>query len=298
MGWFFWGFELYKPAFRNNEGLYGSLTSKLFSRREKQKSFRGNVARIYNKWCERIKKYESLMLPHVDLVITPFKEEYDLFRKLKIFTNRQQWFNAPTLTLGKMVDLESEIRTAEGDLDILVGNSAYPTNNHLEVFDKLKDHDLTGRKVVVPLTYGNDTYREKILKIGQEMLGDSFDPIIDHLSLTAYLEKVDRCGIVIMNHARQQAVGNITNALWEGKTVYLGKSSLLPGYRNLGFPVRSFQRYFNIERKCAELAEIQFCREKLISFVGERASEENIENLLKTLTRLTNESARVAVTTL
>ena len=151
VAWFFWGFELYKPAFRNNKGLYGSLTSNLV----KSKSFRKNVVHHYQKLCKRFKKYESPMLPHVDIVVTPFKEDFDLFKKLGIFTDRHRWLNAPTLTLSRMVDLGSKVKSAENDLDILVGNSAYPANNHLEVFKKLQDYDLSGRKVVVPLTYGN-----------------------------------------------------------------------------------------------------------------------------------------------
>jgi dTDP-N-acetylfucosamine:lipid II N-acetylfucosaminyltransferase len=54
--------------------------------------------------------------------------------------------------------------------DILVGNSATPTNNHVEVFKLLSDLDLRGHKVIAPLSYGDERYRDAIIKLYRWML--------------------------------------------------------------------------------------------------------------------------------
>ncbi|MBV8660640.1 MAG: hypothetical protein JO129_00630, partial [Candidatus Dependentiae bacterium] len=51
----------------------------------------------------------------------------------------------------------------EGD-HILIGNSASPTNNHIEAFEYLKDIDTTNRKIIVPLSYGPKRYAEAIIR--------------------------------------------------------------------------------------------------------------------------------------
>jgi hypothetical protein len=53
---------------------------------------------------------------------------------------------------------------------ILVGNSASISNNHLEAFELVKLFNLTNRKIVVPLSYGDSNYAKKIIKIFQKGL--------------------------------------------------------------------------------------------------------------------------------
>ena len=43
--------------------------------------------------------------------------------------------------------------------NILLGNSASDTNNHLDAFEALRKLDLDGRKIITPLSYGNANYR-------------------------------------------------------------------------------------------------------------------------------------------
>ena len=59
------------------------------------------------------------------------------------------------------------------------------------------------------------------------------------MSLADYNERIRRCGFVVMNHRRQQAVGNIGAALYKGATVYLRRDNPLYGfYTGLGITLR------------------------------------------------------------
>jgi len=110
--------------------------------------------------------------------------------------------------------------------NILVGNCATPENNHLEVFLLLRQNvDLTNRKIIVPLNYGNEIYREEILAIGQQMFGEQFIPVIEFMPKDEYIALLDSCGFVFMNHLRQQAMGNIFIMMMKGAKLYMNPES-------------------------------------------------------------------------
>ena len=124
--------------------------------------------------------------------------------------------------------------------DVLVGNSATATNNHADVFRLLSGLDLGNRRVVTPLTYGDDAYREAVLDEGRALLGDHFAPVVDHLPLAEYLSLTASCSVVVFAHRRQQGLGNIGAALSRGAHVYLADSSpLTPWLREHGMAVGS-----------------------------------------------------------
>lgn len=111
--------------------------------------------------------------------------------------------------------------------DILLGNSASFSNNHLEAFDILKSLNIKQRKIIVPLSYGNSSYADYIQRRGSEIFNNQFEPMRYFLPLEEYRKKLQKCGIVIMNHYRSQAVGNILMMLWLGSKVFLHESNPL-----------------------------------------------------------------------
>lgn len=106
-------------------------------------------------------------------------------------------------------------------VNIQVGNSADPTNNHLETLEKLlpfKEQDIA---IHVPLSYGNQEYAQKVIKQGQEWFGDKFKPITKLIPFEEYLKLLGSIDIAIFNHRRPQALGNTITLLGLGKTVYV-----------------------------------------------------------------------------
>lgn len=125
--------------------------------------------------------------------------------------------------------------------DLLLGNSASPTNNHLEAFRALARHDLAGRRLLVPLSYGEKDYADHVEREGYRLFGDSFVPLRDFLPISEYNARIANCGFVFMNHVRQQATGNVSIALLKGAKVFLRQENLLaPFYRNMGASLCDF----------------------------------------------------------
>ena len=104
---------------------------------------------------------------------------------------------------------------------ILVGNSADRANCHLEAFEKIKRFVNEKVEIVVPLSYGDEVYRENVIEKGTEIFGDKFKPITRFMDIGEYTRFLNGCDIAIFNNNRQQAMGNINSLLLLGKKVYL-----------------------------------------------------------------------------
>lgn len=106
-------------------------------------------------------------------------------------------------------------------LHILLGNSADPTNNHIEALERLlphKDHDI---KIYAPLSYGDQIHAKKVIAQGKLWFGEKFVPLTDFMPFDQYLGFLKSLDIAIFNHQRQQAMGNTITLLGMGKTVFM-----------------------------------------------------------------------------
>jgi hypothetical protein len=121
---------------------------------------------------------------------------------------------------------------------ILVGNSATDTNRHEFIFNKLSKIGLKDSKVIIPLSYGDPEYRDKILKIGKEIFGSNFYPLLDFIPYEDYLNIIYNIDIALFAHNRQQGMGNLIQLLGLGKKVYLNpETSQWKLCQNLGIKV-------------------------------------------------------------
>lgn len=140
--------------------------------------------------------------------------------------------------------------------DLLLGNSATASNNHVEAIELLHDAAFGGA-IVAPLSYGDAAYGAAVAALGARRFGARFDALRQWMSLDDYNRRIGGCGFVLMNHRRQQAVGNIGAALYKGATVYLRpENPLFAFYRELGLHLRSTDA-LAAERRLVALAPEQ-----------------------------------------
>lgn len=147
--------------------------------------------------------------------------EYNILKeshKWKVFPEQVDWnYCAAEKDLSSYVFDNENIKRE----NILIGNSATSTNNHIEVFNVLKKQNLQQRKLIIPLNYGDVVYGAKIRQVAKELFADNADVLIDFMPLDEYIEKINSCGFVIMNHVRQQGVGNIVVMIYFGAKIFL-----------------------------------------------------------------------------
>lgn len=112
-------------------------------------------------------------------------------------------------------------------INLLLGNSAYPSNNHQEILERLLPFRDQNIAIYTPLSYGKEDYAAKVIETGHKLFGEKFKPLTEFMPFEQYLALLSRIDIAIFNHNRQQGMGNLINLLGLGKKVYL-RSDVTP----------------------------------------------------------------------
>lgn len=162
----------------------------------------------------------------------------------------------------------------DGPLKVMVGNSASDSNDHPEVFFKLKEMSDQNFEIISPLSYGNKKNKQRVIKLGKELFGERFHALESFMPLDEYNQMISKIDIVVFNHRRQQALGNIVTFLGYGKKVYLHpETSLAKYFKEKGvkfFDLKdfSFDRISDVDREIniriiKELFNYQVYKEQL-----------------------------------
>lgn len=113
------------------------------------------------------------------------------------------------------------------NINILLGNSADPTNHHIEVLQNLEKYKNENIQIFAPLSYGDDVYAKDVMIYGHKLFGNKFIALTDFMPLNKYIEFLSEIDIAIFNHRRQQAFGTIICLIGIGKKVYLHPDSTI-----------------------------------------------------------------------
>ena len=172
-----------------------------------------------NSISDKIKFYiKKQVIKKMGHFITYIKGDYELAQKWYGANGKyHECFMYPS-NLYKEYDVKEK---SSGTINIQVGNSADPSNNHLEVLDKLTKYKNENIKIFVPLSYGDEKYASEIIAKGKEIFGDSFIALTEFMPFDKYLDFLGDIDIAIFAHKRQQAMGNTITLLGLGKKVYM-----------------------------------------------------------------------------
>ena len=228
--WFFWGGEFYDNP-KISISSIGDKTKDFFI----YQTFKDKVKKIIrplfylitnqSKTPEQNVLDAAKQINHFGIL---YKEEMDYFKSRKLLSENVSLFKMTYYPLEYVFQNIENLRVY--GQNILIGNSASVTNNHLEAFDFLKDINLGERKIIVPLSYGDSKYGQSIKKIGETIFKQNIITVFNFMPLDEFNMLLASCNVVIMNHYRQQALGNIMAVLWMGSKVYLNQSNTLYHY--------------------------------------------------------------------
>jgi dTDP-N-acetylfucosamine:lipid II N-acetylfucosaminyltransferase len=223
--WSGWGGDYYGSTYDHFAGQLGPRTRKLVHGAVRPTYWAGRALRAL-----RVGPALHGAAKSSDVFSAPIPED------LAVFTSRFPKFAGRYSQLNYAI-VEDSIVTPSGR-DILLGNSASPTNNHLDVLERLSAQNLGGRRVIAPLSYGDPGYALSVARAGKEMLGDAFVPLMEFLPLDEYNEMLAGCGIVVMGHRRQEGLGNVLRALWQGSAlVFDSRNPIVRHLRSHGVDV-------------------------------------------------------------
>lgn len=215
--WALWGYELYNIA------QYFTKTELEFS------------TTINNKGIlQKIKDYHTFNIIYkravqkIDISLFLLKEDFDLLSRC--IPNSIIWKEACYQTVNNLIGENSSFKSTGNS--ILIGNSSTPSNRHEIAFNQLSKLDLSDRKIIVPLSYGDNEYREKVLTAGKLKFGNEFKPLIEFMPRNNYSQLLSSCSHAIFAHERQQAFGSILTMLLGGAKVFLSRVNPLFNWFN------------------------------------------------------------------
>jgi len=276
-----WGAELYTEENFRRSDLLGNLT-RAIKLPESPASYTDPFKRIVRKTLYGNEKVQNDITKNAALnlkyLCVPFDEEYNLFRDKKLISSNCKRILFLYYPLQYLV---SGTELICGN-DILIGNSASASNNHLEAFEMLRQFETDNRRIIVPLSYGDSKYADYIEEVGVRTFGNNFIPLRTFLHIDDYNQKIKTCGIVIMNHYRQQALGNVLIMIYMGARVFLNESNTIYQFlTRIGVTVYSIERDLNIDNKEALVNLPLHDIEKNRKLLKDVMSEENIIEKLR-----------------
>ena len=181
-------------------------------------------------WGNRlIDKLRGLAFRRLSAIATPARGDYQKLQVLYGVKSRHipgcpNIFSFDELVLERMRKLAEERRALGETCVIQVGNSADPSNNHIEVMEWLARYSAKDIEVRVPLSYGFDgveSYRDAVMHRGRELFGEKFRPMTQMMNADAYNRHLAEVDVMVFNHRRPQGFGNMLISTYLGAKVYM-----------------------------------------------------------------------------
>ncbi|POT59586.1 hypothetical protein C3432_02360 [Citrobacter amalonaticus] len=230
--WCGWGYDYYSYFLSKYypHGMILNHTKSVFNDSKKKKNItimellKGGYRVARRKFLNKIYPPRRITT-YIDYFVPVISTEFSLIR------DANPWFSCEFLSWSYGT-LEEDYNTCSHEIfhscNILVGNSATPENNHIEAFEFIQSNiDWQFRKIYCPLSYGDLAYAKKIKDIGVAFFGENFIPLMTFLDKKEYNEILSSCELLIFNHIRQQALGNIIAGLAMEKFILLNKKNPL-----------------------------------------------------------------------
>jgi len=238
--WSVWGADAYDHF--NKQDFFEPLTQNIQKKSFYQSLRFSNLYSLYHLLRYKVKpvRNELKLLRKIDFISTVLPYEYEFI--LKEFN-----LTAKYIDYNYSVNKFNSVCSISLGGSILIGNSATLSNNHLDIFDIIKN---TNSEVIVPLSYGAygfQDYKEIIICKGKSLFKHNFHAIESFLPIQDYDKILMSCNTMIMYHIRQQALGNIYMALYLGMRVYLNKKSITYKYMNdIGMIIFELEKDFDL----------------------------------------------------
>lgn len=118
-------------------------------------------------------------------IVSMIDGDYELARKH--FGTNAKWYSSFVYP-SNLVNISQEVSTEHDGINVLVGNSADPSNHHFAVLEQLAAVGHSQLNVIAPLSYGDREYAQKVIALGKELFGNKFRALQDFMPRKEYEE--------------------------------------------------------------------------------------------------------------
>ncbi len=179
-------------------------------------------------------KRRNYVLSRIDYFQPGLDYEYRLMKQVNTF-KAKEFYDLPVGSSYPVGFPYDNICMKESNGNILLGNSASPTNNHLDLLHIIQAKKQSGQQILIPLSYGDSKYANWLInRIDRK----NVQTILDFMPLDEYMKLFDSCSYAVIGSIRQQAMWNVFYALSRGIKVFLYKDSIMyKSLINMGYVV-------------------------------------------------------------
>jgi dTDP-N-acetylfucosamine:lipid II N-acetylfucosaminyltransferase len=197
----------------------------LYTRQVAKRTIKSRINEVFRRWLIR----------RIGHLITHIKGDVELARKW--YGAKGKWHDSFMYTSNLFKDIPW-FPSTNSTINILIGNSADPSNNHFEILEKLKPFKDADIQIYAPLSYGDQQHAKFVSEYGKELFHHKFTAVTNFMASSEYFSFLSGINIAIFNHKRQQAMGNTTTLLGMGKQVFLRSDTTQWDFlRSLGLTV-------------------------------------------------------------
>lgn len=118
-------------------------------------------------------------------------------------------------------------KRSSSSLNIMVGHSGHPEDNHIAIMDLLKKYKNENIQLYVVLSYGNLSYIEEIKNYINKNWQDKSTIIDRFLPYEEYINLCADMDILILDGVRSYALGNVAPFLYLRKKFFLNRDGIL-----------------------------------------------------------------------
>jgi dTDP-N-acetylfucosamine:lipid II N-acetylfucosaminyltransferase len=242
--WIGMGYDYYDIIYEDHESLYQEKTKDIVKNLTNKNKPKNNLLKQLTKGIFFKNPEKKEIVKKINFFAPVLENEYDMVAS-KFSSNFPDYIDWNYGSTARLIEGKMNHCSLNGN-NILVGNSATPENNHLEVFEFLRTQNLGGKKIICPLSYGDFEYANILKNKGRVYFGDRFLSINEFMPYENYMNLISSCSNVIMNHHRQQGGGNVSAMLYLGAKVFLNeKNPMYAFYEKKGAVIFNMDELYN-----------------------------------------------------
>lgn len=221
LSWMIWGGDLY------------NLSSVKFNPYEKITASYGLNHTSLNDILFQVKVlltntwFKKTAYAKINEILTWMRSEYDfaLANIPSLRASHRFFFYENQLPYQKLDELAVGSSARREIPTLIIGNSGYPANNHLDVIDYLVKNNVRAN-LRIPVSYGNQKYIAFLKRQLRNYQNGSLEFIDRFMAFEEYVNFLNEADGLIMYNARPQGYGNIFMMLYLNKAVFFNERNI------------------------------------------------------------------------
>lgn len=162
--------------------------------------------------------FRRFVIKRLGHLVTFIEGDVDLARQ---WYDARGWYHSCLMYPSNLYREGSVPTRTDSTINIQIGNSADPSNEHFEILQTLERYKDQNIRIYAPLSYGDPKYAQRLAKVGAEIFGEKFVALTEFIPFDDYVRLLGNIDVALFNYQRQQGMGNIITLLGLGKKVYL-----------------------------------------------------------------------------